>query len=94
MFCEVAVKSAIEDWLLDDLCGLCGYLKLKEVPTSLVGKNGYEKMEWLFKKGHKRYSKGFQIGTFIQDLNMATIREKRKDALKGLEEALGVKIKE
>ena len=91
-FCEIAVTSAMEDWLLDDLDGLCRYLKLKDVPNSLQGKNGYEKMEWLFKKGHKRYSKGFQINTFIHQLDMSIIREKRKEALKGLEDALGVNI--
>ncbi len=32
-FCTVEVKSAIEDWLLDDLEGLCKFLKQKEVPN-------------------------------------------------------------
>jgi len=92
-FCEVQVKSAMEDWLLDDMAGLCRYLKLNDVPTSLKGRNGFEKMDNLFKKGKRRYSKGFQISDFIQELDMGAIRQKRQEALKELENALGVKMK-
>jgi len=93
-FCEIQVKSAMEDWLLDDMAGLCRYLKLKDVPTSLKGRNGFEKMDNLFKKGNRRYSKGFQIDAFIHELDMGVIRQKRLEALKGLEDALGVKIED
>ena len=49
-FCTVEVKSAIEDWLLDDLEGLCAFLKLKETPGAIKGANGYAKLLSLFKR--------------------------------------------
>lgn len=91
-FCRVGVQSMMEDWLLDDLNGLCTYLKLKQAPTSLSGKTGYEKLVSLFAKGGLKYTKGISASTFMPMIDMSTIRERRKEALKELEEALGVDI--
>lgn len=91
-FCEIRVNSAMEDWLLEDIAGLSRYLKLKQVPTSLKGKNGFEKMDSLFRKGNRRYVKGFQIDRFISELDLSLIRSKRKDALEKLEEVLNVTL--
>ena len=52
-FCTVEVKSAIEDWLLDDLEGLCAFLKSKETPGAIKGANGYAKLLSLFKRCDK-----------------------------------------
>lgn len=93
-FSRIGVKSMMEDWLLDDMTGLCTYLKLKQVPSSLSGRTGYEKMVSLFAKAGVKYSKGFSVSSFIASLDLGVIRVKRKDALMGLEKALGVKIKE
>lgn len=91
-FCILGVQSMMEDWLLDDLNGLCTYLKLKQAPTSLSGKTGYEKLVSLFAKGGLKYTKGISASTFMPMIDMSIIREKRKEALKELEEALGVDI--
>lgn len=90
--CTVEVKSALEYWLLDDLEGLCSFLKLKDCPTSLKGTNGYAKIAGLFKRGGKVYAKGISVSDFIDALNIGKIRDKRKDALSELERLLCVKL--
>ena len=91
-FCRIGVESMMEDWLLDDMDGICSYLKLKQKPSAVKGRTGYDKLVGLFAKAGMKYSKGFSTGAFIGNLNMGVIRRKRLDALKGLEDALGVKI--
>lgn len=87
-FCTVEVKSAIEDWLLDDIDGLCKFLKQKEVPKTLKGANGYAKLLNLFKRGGKIYAKGASVEDFIDYLSIEKIRNKRKSALTQLEKIL------
>ena len=91
-FCTVEVKSAIEDWLLDDLEGLCAFLKLKETPRSIKGASGYSKLSYLFKRCGKIYAKGVSVEDFIDILSMEVIRNKRKDALAELERILNVTV--
>lgn len=91
-FCTVEVKSSIEDWLLDDLEGLCSFLKLKDNSSSPRGANGYAKMSGLFKRGGKVYAKGMSVSDFIDALNIGKIRDKHRDALAGLERLLRVKL--
>lgn len=91
-FCTIEVKSAMEDWLLDDIEGVCSFLKLKDCPTSLNGANGYAKMSGLFKRGGKVYVKGLSIADFIDALNIWKIRDKRKEALAELERLLRVQL--
>lgn len=91
-FCRIGVESMMEDWLLDDMDGLCSYLKLKQKPSVVKGRTGYDKLVGLFAKAGKKYSKGFSSSVFISSLSMGVIRRKRLDALKGLESALGVII--
>ena len=31
-FIRIGVNSSIEDWILDDIDGICAYLKLKQIP--------------------------------------------------------------
>ena len=89
-FCTIEVKSAIEDWLLDDMEGLCTFLKQKDVPSSLKGSNGYAKLLNLFKRCGKIYAKGVSIEHFIDHLSMENIRNKRKAVLSELERILNV----
>ena len=89
-FCQVKVEQMIEDWLLDDMDGLCTFLKLKRRPSKLQGKNGYERLKSLYKTAGQVYVKGFGADALIATLNMGIIRQKRATALKQLEQLLGV----
>ena len=89
-FIRVGVKSSIEDWILDDVHSVCNSLRLKQVPLSLKGMNGYQKLQDLYNKAHKTYKKGYETKELINALDMSTIRKKRQEVLAPLEEALGV----
>ena len=89
-FIRVGAKSSIEDWILDDMHGICNFLRLKQVPSSLKGINGYQKLLDLYNKARKTYKKGYETKELINALDMSAIRNKRQDVLAPLEEALGV----
>ena len=89
-FICVGVKSSIEDWILDDMHGICNFLRLKQVPSSLKGINGYQKLLDLYNKARKTYKKGYETKELINALDMSAIRNKRQEVLAPLEEALGV----
>ena len=89
-FIRVGVKSSIEDWILNDIHGICNFLRLKQVPSSLKGINGYQKLLDLYNKARKTYKKGYETKELIKALDMSAIRNKRQDVLAPLEEALGV----
>ena len=89
-FIRVGVKSSIEDWILDDMHGICNFLRLKQVSSSLKGINGYQKLLDLYNKARKTYKKGYETRELINALDMSAIRNKRQDVLVPLEEALGV----
>lgn len=89
-FIRVGVKCSIEDWILDDMHGICNFLRLKQVPSSLKGINGYQKLLDLYNKARKTYKKGYETKELINALDMSAIRNKRQDVLAPLEEALGV----
>ena len=89
-FICIGVKSSIEDWILDDLQGICSFLRLKQVPSSLKGMNGYQRMLDLYKRARRTYKKGYETNELIKALDMSAIRNKRKDVLAPLEEALGI----
>ena len=89
-FIRVGVKSSIEDWILDDMHGICNFLRLKQVPLSLKGIIGYQKLLDLYNKARKTYKKGYETKELINALDMSAIRNKRQDVLAPLEEALGV----
>lgn len=91
-FYKIGVKSMIEDWLLDDMSGLCSFLKLRPMPSLLTGKTGYEKLFNLFAKAGAKYTKGFSISSFIGYLDICLIREKHKETLAELEKALNVTL--
>jgi len=93
VFIRIGVKNSIEDWILDDLQGICGFFRLKQVPSSLKGMNGYQRMQDLYKKARRTYKKGYEVKELINALDMRAIRNKRQDVLVPLEEALGVVLK-
>jgi len=90
-FIRIGVSSSIEDWIMDDIEGVCSYLELKQIPESLKGSNGNAKLCDLYSKARRTYSKGYATREMIKDLNMSKIRSKRFAALQEFEEALGVK---
>jgi hypothetical protein len=90
-FCQIRVKSMIEDWLLDDMDGICRYLRLSPV-QKLVGTSGYVKIQQLFKCANKVYLKGISIKAFIDDIDLAIIQNHRKQMLMELERLLNVSI--
>ena len=90
VFIRVGVRSSIEDWILDDVHGVCNFLRLKLIPSSLKGMNGYQKLLDLYNKARKTYKKGYETKELINALNMSAIRNKRQDVLAPLEEALCV----
>lgn len=76
--------SNSEDWLLSDLSGLCRYLKIKDIPKKLTGKDAYMKISNLFEKKGKVYSKGYDAENIVQNINIDIILDKQKEALKPL----------
>ena len=90
-FIRIGVSSSIEDWILDDIEGICTYLKLKQIPKSLKGDNGNARLCDLYSKAKRIYSKGYSARNMISSLNFSLIREKRKSSLQELEKALGVR---
>ena len=91
-FCHVRVEQMMEDWLLDDLAGICAFLKLKKAPIPLAGETGYQKMQNLFKRANKLYLKGNSITPMMTSIDMNVIRQQRQSALARLESILNVTI--
>lgn len=90
-FIRIGVKSSIEDWILDDIEGICHFLKMKEVPKSLKGTDGNAKLSDLYSKAKRDYQKGYNTQELIRSLDMSVIRMKRCIVLKALEDAIGLK---
>lgn len=90
-FIRIGVKSSIEDWIMDDMEGICHFLKIKEVPKSLKGSNGNDKLSDLYSRGKRDYQKGYNTQELIYSLDMSVIRKKHSLILKALEDAIGLK---
>lgn len=89
-FIRIGVCSSIEDWILDDMEGLCAYLKMKQIPNVLKGTDGNAKLSDLYSKARRAYSKGYATREMIKALDMSKIRVKRQSTLVEFEEVLGV----
>ena len=89
-FIRIGVSSSIEDWILDDIEGICSHLKLKQIPKSLKGTNGNARLCDLYSRARKIYSKGYSAREMISSLNFSVIRDKHLSSLQELEKALGV----
>ena len=89
-FIRIGVSSSIEDWILDDIEGICSYLKLKQIPKSLKGTNGNARLCDLYSKARRIYSTGYSAREMISSLNFSLIRDKRQPSLQELEKVLGI----
>ena len=93
-FCQIEVKTSIEDWMLDDLDGLLKALKLP-MGTRPKGRTGQDKVKALFRKKnivYDRHKGKTRIKPIIDKLDIAKIREARKKELREFEKLLGVNI--
>lgn len=86
---HVQAKRSIEDWFLHDIEGIVKFLRLS-TSTRISGKNGYEKLQNLYKQAHKVYYKGVQSNGLIEHLDIEKIADAVKDQLNPLYKALGV----
>ena len=69
---RVKAKKSVEDWLLYDLEGMCKWLRISNT-SKPSGKNGYEKINSLFRKNNKTYIKGKKVEGLLQRLNIEKI---------------------
>ena len=83
---HVQAKRSIEDWFLHDLEGI---LKLAK-NTKVSGKNGYDKLQRLYKQANKIYIKGNKSNGMIAHLDIDKIADEVKDQLNPLYKVLGV----
>ena len=86
---HVQAKRSIEDWFLYDIEGILGFLRLGK-NTKVSGKNGYDKLQRLYKQANKVYYKGIQSNGMIERLNIEKIANTVKEQLNPLYKALGV----
>ena len=61
-------KRSIEDWFLYDLEGILKFLRLAK-NTKVSGKNGYDKLQRLYKQANKIYYKGIKSNGMKDQLN-------------------------
>lgn len=86
---HVKAKRSIEDWFFYDIEGILGFLRLNK-KTKVSGKNGYDKLQRLYKQANKVYYKGIQCNGMIGRLDIEKIANTVKDQLNPLYKALGV----
>lgn len=86
---HIQAKRSIEDWFLCDTEGILEFLKLSK-NTKVSGKNGYDKLQRLYKRANKVYYKGIQSNGMIGRLDIEKIANAVKDQLHPLYKALGV----
>lgn len=82
-------RRSIEDWFLYDLGGILKFLRLGK-NTKVSGKNGYDKLQRLYKQANKVYFKGIQSNGMIARLDIEKIADAVKDQLNPLYKELGV----
>lgn len=90
-FCQIEVKSSIEDWLLADKEGISKFLKLKTIPP-ISGNSGNQKMMDFFRKAKRVYVKGRSVLEFISFLDLSKIRSTFKEPLSEFEVLLNVTL--
>lgn len=86
---HVQARRSIEDWFLYDIDGILGFLRLGK-NTKVSGKNGYDKLQRLYKQANKVYYKGIQNNGMIEHLNIEKIANVVKEQINPLYKALGV----
>lgn len=86
---HVEARHCIEDWFLYDADNIISFLRLNK-KTKVSGKNGYEKLQCLYKQANKVYYKGIKSNGMIERLDIEKIADAAKDQLNPLYQALGV----
>lgn len=86
---HVQAKRSIEDWFLHDLEGILKFLRLAK-NTKVSGKNGYDKLQRLYKQANKIYIKGNKSNGMIAHLDIDKIADEVKDQLNPLYKVLGI----
>ncbi len=76
-------RKSIEDWFLYDLEEILKFLRLGK-NTKVSGKNGYDKLQRLYKQANKVYFKGIKSNGMIGHLNVEKITNAVKDQLNPL----------
>lgn len=87
---HVRAKHSIEDWFLYDAEGIMEFLRLGK-NTKMIGKNGYDKLQNLYRRANKVYFKGVKSNDMIARLDIDKIVNSVRDQLKPLYDVLGVK---
>ncbi|MCD8205880.1 MAG: hypothetical protein LUD29_04640 [Clostridia bacterium] len=91
---EMTAVADIEDVFLEDLNGVCEYVKSKKtsekdvcaVPISWTERKGKKKMEQLFRENHIRYRPGHDAPELVKFLDMETIMNSDILPLKEMEQ--------
>lgn len=83
------VQEALKDWFLCDIEEILAFLRLNK-NTKVSGKNGYDKLQRLYKQVNKVYYKGIKSNGMIGRLDIEKIANAVKDQLNPLYKALGV----
>lgn len=86
---HIEARHCIEDWFLYDADSIISFLRLSK-KTKVSGKNGYEKLQRLYKQAHKVYYKGIKSNGMIKRLDIGKIADAVKEQLNPLYKALGV----
>lgn len=86
---HVQAKRSIEDWFLHDLEGVLKFLRLAK-NTKVSGKDGYDKLQRLYKQANKIYIKGNKSNGMIAHLDIDKIADEVKDQLNPLYKVLGI----
>lgn len=87
---HVRAKQSIEDWFLYDTEGVMEFLRLGK-NTKVIGRNGYDKLQNLYRRANKVYFKGVKSNDMIARLDIDKIVNSVRDQLKPLYDVLGVK---
>ncbi len=86
---HVQAKKSIEDWFLYDIEGILKFLRLAK-NTKVSGKDGYDKLQRLYRRANKVYIKGNKSNGMIAHLDIDKIADAVKDQLNPLYKVLGV----
>ena len=86
---HVQAKKSIEDWFLYDLEGILKFLRLAK-NTKVSGKDGYDKLQRLYRRANKVYIKGNKSNGMIAHLDIDKIADVVKEQLNPLDKVLVV----
>jgi len=88
---HIEAKHSIEDWFLEDMEGIIGFLRLPK-KTKISGSDGCNKLKKLYRQANKMYIKGMKSNGMVKRLDIPKIVNSVKDELEPLYKVLGVKL--